>query len=308
MAMRKSWMVLLVPLVLFPIAAEQMGIDFYISYASRIIIFAIAATGLNLILGYGGMVALGHAAFLGIGSYTLVIMSEMGVNYAPTVWLIAMVSSAAAALVIGFVSLRTVGVYFIMITLAFAQMVYYIFVSLRQFGGEDGFNLYSRSIVPLIDTDDDFYFYYVVLALAAISLFLFSRIVGSHFGKALVGIRENESRMLALGYPVYRIKLAAFVLSGVLTGLAGVLLADLNQFASPGVMHWTQSAHLLIMVLVGGMGLLYGGVIGAAIILVFEEVLRNYTEFWHLPMGLLLLVILFMAPRGLASILNTRVE
>lgn len=292
----------LAALILFPLAAVWSGYDFYISYLRRVFIFALAATGLNLVLGYGGMIALGHAAFFGAGAYTVVMLAGAQVQSALVVWPAAVCLAAAVAFFVGAVSLRTRGVYFIMITLAFAQMVYYVFISLRQYGGEDGVNLAGRSWLPLVDSGDDIVFYYVVLALLVFVLWLFGRLVQSRFGMALKGIRENEIRMEALGYPVYRLKLAAFTLSGAIAGLAGALLADHNLFVSPGMMHWTQSANLLIMVLVGGMGLRYGGAAGAAVMLVLEEFLRQWTTYWHMPMGLLLLIVVFFAPQGLAGV------
>lgn len=293
---------ILLLLVLFPLVAPMLDLEFYVSYVRRVLIFALAATGLNLVLGYGGMVALGHAAFFGAGAYVVVILAGAGVQSALVAWPAAAAVAAVLALFVGAVSLRTRGVYFIMITLAFAQMIYYVFISLRQYGGEDGINLYERSTLPGLDLGTDITFYYVVLAVFAGLLFLFGRLVRSRFGMALTGIRENESRMEALGYPVYRLKLVAFVISGALAGLAGAMLADHNLFVSPGMMHWTQSANLLIMVLVGGMGLRYGGVVGAAVMLFLEEALRLWTEFWHLPLGLLLLLIVFFAPKGLAGL------
>ena len=191
-----------------------------------------------------------------------------------------------------------------MITLAFAQMLFYIFISLRQYGGEDGLNLPGPSTLPGLSLGDDVSFYYLVLALFTLLSWLFGRLVASRFGTALQGIRENESRMESLGYPVYRIKLAAFTLSGAAAGLAGALLANHNLFISPSLMHWTQSANLLIMVLVGGIGLRHGGVAGAVVMLTLEEVLRLWTEYWHLPLGVLLLGVVFGAPRGLVGLLG----
>src|SRR5690606_8891432 len=256
-------LLVVVLLALFPLVAPLFNLEFYVSYVRRVLIFALAATGLNLVLGYGGMVALGHAAFFGAGAYAVVILAGAGVQSAMVVWPAAAVLAAVLALLVGAVSLRTRGVYFIMITLAFAQMVYSIFISLRQYGGEDGISLYGRTRLPALDLSDDVTFYYVVLAVFVVLMVAFGRLVQSRFGAALIGIRENESRMEALGYPVYRLKLVAFVISGAMAGLAGAMLADHNLFVSPGMMHWTQSANLLIMVLVGGMGLRYGGVVGA---------------------------------------------
>ncbi|ANY14831.1 branched-chain amino acid ABC transporter permease [Bordetella pseudohinzii] len=295
-------LLLLAALLAFPLAAPALGLDFYISFVRRVLIYALAATSLNLVLGYGGMVALGHAAFFGAGAYAVGILGASGVTAALVAWPAAMLLAAALAWVIGAISLRTRGVYFIMITLAFAQMVYYIFISLRQYGGEDGLNLPGYSTLPGLDLANDAAFYYLVLAILVAVMFAFNRLVASRYGAALQGVRENESRMEALGYPVYRIKLTAFVLSGAAAGLAGALLANHNLFISPSLMHWTQSANLLIMVLVGGIGLRYGGVAGATVMLVLEEVLRQWTEYWHLPLGLLLLAVVLGAPRGLAGL------
>jgi len=303
--MRKSivgaWGLLLV-LAAFPFIAEAAGLDFYVSVVRRMLIYALAATSLNLILGYGGMVALGHAAFFGAGAYAVGILESYGIQAGLIVWPVAAVLAAILALLIGAVSLRTRGVYFIMITLAFAQMVYYIFISLRQYGGEDGLNLAGYSSLPGVDLADSNSFYYVVLGMFAVLMWAFGQLVNSRFGTALQGIRENESRMESLGYPVFRLKLTAFVISGAVAGLAGALLANHNLFISPSLMHWTQSANLLVMVLVGGIGLRYGGVVGAIVMLTLEEALRMWTEYWHLPLGILLLCVVFGAPRGIAGL------
>lgn len=296
----------LLALAVFPLVAPALGLDFYISFVRRVLIYALAATSLNLILGYGGMVALGHAAFFGAGAYAVGILAMNGVTSALVAWPAAALLAGLLAAATGAVSLRTRGVYFIMITLAFAQMLFYIFISLRQYGGEDGLNLPGHSVLPGLDLGHDVTFYYVVLALFAVLMALFGRLVESRFGKALQGVRENESRMESMGYPVYRLKLAAFVLSGAVAGLAGALLANHNLFVSPSLMHWTQSANLLIMVLVGGIGLRWGGVAGAVVMLVLEEVLRMWTEYWHLPLGLLLLCVVFGAPRGLMGLWPVR--
>jgi branched-chain amino acid transport system permease protein len=303
----KIWTALgLLALAAFPLVAPALGLDFYISFVRRVLIYALAATSLNLILGYGGMVALGHAAFFGAGAYAVGILSMHGLGSALVAWPAAALLAALLAAATGAISLRTRGVYFIMITLAFAQMLFYIFISLRQYGGEDGLNLPGHSTLPGLDLGQDVVFYYVVLVLFALLMWLFGRLVDSRFGKALQGVRENGSRMESLGYPVYRIQLAAFMLSGAVAGLAGALLANHNLFISPSLMHWTQSANLLIMVLVGGLGLRWGGVAGAVTLLVLEEVLRMWTEYWHLPLGLLLLCVVFGAPRGLMGLWPSR--
>lgn len=294
----------LVLLLVFPLVAPALNLDFYVSFVRRVLIFALAATSLNFILGYGGMVALGHAAFFGAGAYVVAILSVQGIAQALIAWPAAMIVAGVLACVIGAISLRTRGVYFIMITLAFAQMVFYLFISLRQYGGEDGINLSGPTVLPGLNLADDRTFYYVVLVLVLICLWGLNRLIQARFGQALQGIRENEARMEALGYPVFRIKLLAFVIAGVMAGLAGALLASHNQFVSPSLMHWTASANLIIMVIVGGIGLRYGGLVGAAVMLWLEEVLRLYTDYWHLPLGVLLLVIVLFAPRGLAGLVQ----
>lgn len=292
-------------LVAFPLIAPALDLTFYVSFVRRVLIFALAASSLNLILGYGGMVALGHAAFFGAGAYVVAMLSVEGVSNALIAWPAAIGVTALLALLVGIVSLRTRGVYFIMITLAFAQMVYYIFISLRKYGGEDGVNLSAHSKLPWIDLAHDSIFYYFVLIVVLLSIWLINRLVQSKFGQALQGIRENESRMEALGYPVLRIKLLAFVIAAAFAALAGVLLANHNLFVSPSLMHWTESANLIIMVIVGGMGLRYGGLVGAAVMLTLEEFLRLYTDYWHMPLGVLLLVIVLLAPRGVSGFWNS---
>jgi len=294
-------------LIAFPVVAPALDLTFYVSFVRRVLIFALAASSLNLILGYGGMVALGHAAFFGAGAYVVAMLSVEGVSNALIAWPVAVMVTALLALFVGIVSLRTRGVYFIMITLAFAQMVYYIFISLRKYGGEDGVNLSSHSKLPWIDLADENSFYYFVLVVVLSSLWLINRFVQAWFGQALQGIRENEARMEAMGYPVFRIKLLAFVIAASFAALAGILLANHNLFVSPSLMHWTESANLIIMVIVGGMGLKYGGLVGAAVMLTLEEFLRLYTDYWHMPLGILLLAIVLLAPHGLAGLWNSAV-
>ena len=294
-------------LIIFPLIAPALDLTFYVSFVRRVLIFALAASSLNLILGYGGMVALGHAAFFGAGAYVLAMLSVEGFSNAFVVWPVALLVTALLALFVGVVSLRTRGVYFIMITLAFAQMVYYIFISLRKYGGEDGVNLAAHSKLPWLDLANDNMFYYFVLVVVLVSIWLMNRLTQARFGQALQGIRENESRMEAMGYPVFRIKLLAFVIAASFAGLAGILLANHNLYVSPGLMHWTESANLIIMVIVGGMGLRYGGLVGAAVMLTLEEFLRLYTDYWHMPLGVLVLAIVLLAPQGLAGLWNSTI-
>ncbi|MDX3893152.1 branched-chain amino acid ABC transporter permease [Pusillimonas sp.] len=296
------WIVaLLVALLAFPPVATWFGQEFYISFGSRLIIFALVASSLNLILGFGGMVSLGHAAFFGAGAYVVAILMYHDMPSAWLSWPAAVLVGAALAFLIGLVCLRTRGVYFIMITLAFAQMTYYIFVSLRSYGGDDGLALVQRSELG-VDLSSDTVFYYVCLALTVAVLFFMHRLINARFGRVLQGIRENETRMQAIGYPVFRFKLAAFVIAGAIAALGGALFANQNYMASPSQLHWMQSGTLMVMVLVGGLGYFFGGVIGAVTLLVLEEILMAYTTQWAFIMGFILLAIVLFLPNGLASL------
>lgn len=290
-------------LLAFPLVAQAHDQAFYISFASRVLIYALAATSLNLVLGFGGMISFGHAAFVGLGSYCVALLAGHGIHSAWLAWPAAVAASALFALAIGLVSLRTRGVYFIMITLAFAQMLYYLFVSLKTWGGDDGLPLAARSAFGFgIDLKDDVRFYYVVLTCLTLTLLLAGRLVQSRFGRVLQGIRENEKRMEAIGYPVFGYKLACFVIAGALAGLSGALLVNQTGLASPNQLYWTQSGMLLVMVVLGGVGGLYGGALGAALLLILEEVLAGSTHHAQLGVGLVLLAVVFLAPRGLSGL------
>ena len=300
------WLLLLAAAAL-PWIAGWLDQAYYIGFARRLMIFALAAVSLNFIMGYGGMVSLGHAAFFGMGAYTVAIAMSHGISSAWITWPLAIAVAAVMALVIGAISLRTRGVYFIMITLAFAQMVYYLAVGLKQYGGEDGLNLPGRSTVGFgVDLASEFTLYYVVLVLLAIVVVGVNRTLDARFGRVLLGIRENEIRMEAVGFPTFRYRLMAFAIAGGLAGLAGALLANHNLFVSPATLHWTQSATLVVMVLLGGIGFRYGGLLGAVALLLLEEVLAALTDYWHLPLGLILLAVVFFAPRGLAAVVARR--
>ena len=300
---RWSGLVLLA-LIALPFVANVFGEAFYIALATRILIFALAATSLNLILGFGGMVSFGHAAFLGVGAYTVVILSLMGVVDAWVAWPTAIVVAGLFALLIGAVSLRTQGVYFIMITLAFAQMMYYLVVSFKAYGGDDGMSLPARSRIGFLDMSNDTHFYYVTLLACVAFLVLIARVLNARFGHVLQAIRENEVRMQSLGYAVFRYKLCAFVMSGALAGLAGALLANQSGFVSPAMMQWSQSGMLMMMVILGGVGHLYGGVWGAIVFLLLEEILSHFTIHWQLGLGALLLMVVLLLPNGLTSALT----
>jgi branched-chain amino acid transport system permease protein len=294
-------------LAALPVLAALAGDTFYVGLATRILIFALAATSLNLILGFGGLVSFGHAAFVGVGAYTVAILMQAGVVSAWVAWPVAMLASAGMALLIGLVSLRTQGVYFIMITLAFAQMLYYLVISLKAYGGDDGLSLASRSSLGLgLDLGQDVHFYYVTLVLLVAVLVLMVRLLNARFGHVLQAIRENEVRMTALGFAVFRYKLVAFTVAGALAGLAGALLANQGSFVSPALMQWSQSGMLMIMVILGGVGHLYGGVLGAIVFLLLEEFLSHYTIHWQLGLGAVLLGVVLMAPNGLTSLVRRR--
>jgi branched-chain amino acid transport system permease protein len=290
--------------IAFPLVARPLEWDFYIGFASRIMIYALAATSLNLVLGYGGMVSFGHAAFVGAGAYTVAILMAEGVASAWIAWPLAVLLAGALAAAIGAVCLRTRGVYFIMITLAFAQMIYYVAVGMRAYGGEEGLNLATRSAVGFgLDLKNDVTFYYVVLAILAAALFALRRAMGARFGRVVVAIRENETRMEAIGFPTYRYKLVCFALGGAVAGLAGALLANHNSYVNPNLLYWPQSGSLMIMVILGGVGYLYGGLFGAVALLVLEELISGYTIHWQLGVGAVLLAIVLFAPQGLAGLL-----
>jgi len=294
--------------IAFPLVMHALDQQFYIGFGARVLVYAMAAASLNLVLGYGGMVSFGHAAFFGAGAYVTGILAVEGVRSAWIAWPAAAAVAALAALVIGAMSLRTRGVYFIMITLAFAQMMYYVFVSLKAYGGDDGLSMPGRSTLGLgLDPRNELTWYYVVLALLAAVLYLLHRVVRSRFGRVIEAIRENETRAAAIGYPVYGYKLACFVLSGAIAGLAGALIANQTSYVGPALLHWVQSGTLMIMVILGGVGRFWGGPVGAVVLLALEELfsgsslLGAYSLHWQLPVGIILLAVVLFAPWGIAG-------
>jgi len=295
----------LIALGLIPVFSEP----FYVRLASRIMIYALCAVSLDLILGYGGMVSFGHAAFLGVGAYTVGIMAHHGVDSAWIAWPSAVALSALVALAIGAVSIRTSGVYFIMITLAFAQMLFYFCSSLQGYGGDDGLALANRSSLgAVLDISGNTAFYYLVFAILAAVLYLGHRVVNSRFGMVIRGLRENERRMQSIGFPPFRYKLACFVLAGAIAGLAGALLANQNRYISPALLHWTRSGDILVMVILGGVGTLIGPVLGAAGLMLAEEILAEYTRHWMIVLGPLLIFVVLFLRGGLYSLLNRKDE
>jgi branched-chain amino acid transport system permease protein len=296
---------LLLALVLLPVYVELTGSRFLLTLFTRIIILAMAAVSLNLILGYGGMMSFGHAAYLGIGGYAVGILAFEGVSSGFVQWPVALLVSALFALLIGALSLRTRGVYFIMITLAFAQMTYYIVAGLARYGGDDGLTIQDRSkFFAPVNLSNKMQFYYVCLTLLFASIYLVWRIVNSRFGMVIQGARSNDTRMRAIGFPTYRYKLTCFVIAGTLCGLAGALLANHTDFVSPAMMYWTRSGDLIIMVVLGGMGSIFGPVFGAVALLILEDVLSGITEYWQIILGPLLLLVVLFGRGGIDGLLG----
>jgi branched-chain amino acid transport system permease protein len=295
---------LLLMLALLPVYAKFADDLFLLTLFTRIVILALAAVSLNLILGFGGMMSFGHAAYLGIGGYAVGMLAFEHVYSGFVQWPVALLASALFALVIGALSLRTRGVYFIMITLAFAQMAYYIIAGLSRYGGDDGLTIQKRSqFVSALNLTDNVQFYYVCLALLFVAIFLVWRIVNSRFGLVIRGARSNEARMRAIGFPTFRYKLTCFVIAGTLCGLAGALLANHTDFVSPAMLYWTRSGDLMIMVIFGGMGSVIGPVFGAVALLVLEEALSGITEYWQIILGPLLLLVVLFARGGIDGLL-----
>ena len=309
----------IIGLLLVPAYAIAVGNTFMLTLFTRIVILAIAATSLNLIMGYGGMVSFGHAAYLGIGGYVFGILSFEGIRSGFIQWPLALIISALFALVIGALSLRTRGVYFIMITLAFAQMVYYVGVSLSRYGADDGMTIYSRSqFGGLINLSNQTVFYYLCLTLLLGTVYLVWRLVNSRFGMVVQGARSNINRMRAIGFPTYRYQLTCFVIAGTICGLAGVLLANFTDFISPAMMHWTRSGDLIVMVVLGGMGTTFGPLIGSVAFLLLEEALPfvmaktidpffpgvRPSEYWQIVLGPLLLFVVLFARGGIDGFLR----
>jgi branched-chain amino acid transport system permease protein len=311
--MKKS-IFLLVIFSLFPLAMLALDQLFYVSFATRVLIYAMAATSLNLVLGYGGMISFGHAAFVGTGAYAASILIAEGVPSAWIGWPAAIAASGLVAWAIGAASLRTRGVYFIMITLAFAQMMFYLVNSMKAYGGDEGLTLPQRAS----NLGNEVAFYYVVLAFLLASIYCLKRLIDSRFGRVIVAIRENEARAAAVGVPVFRYQLACFVIAGAAAGLAGALLASHGKYVNPNVLHWSQSGTLMIMVILGGVGRLWGGAIGAAALLCLEHLIAehridwlaalapNYQQHANLGVGLVLLAIVLFAPQGIAGLFSRR--
>jgi branched-chain amino acid transport system permease protein len=311
---------LLLLLAAVPIYAAWTGNAFLVTLFTRIVILGMAATTLNLILGYGGMVSFGHAVYLGIGGYAVGILAFEGVTSGFVQWPLAIVVSALFALIVGALSLRTRGVYFIMITLAFAQLLYYFGVGLDRYGADDGLSIRQRSqFAGLLNLSDRALFYYLCLALLLVTIYLTWRLVNSRFGMVIQGSRSNDRRMRAIGFPTFRYRLTAFVIAGAICGLAGALLANHTGFISPATMHWTRSGDLIVMVVLGGMASSFGPLIGALVLLSLEEALPiviraaafplfgdaavRMAEYWQIVLGPLFLLVVLFARGGIDGLL-----
>jgi branched-chain amino acid transport system permease protein len=308
--------IMIVLLLGLPWLAHWLDEPYYVSLATRIAILALAGVGLNLALGLGGMVSFGHAAFFGIGGYVTGILASHAFNSEPIIsgfmgttqmliiWPLAMLIAAIVAVFIGLLSLRTSGVYFIMITLAFAQMIYYFSISWPTYGGEDGLPIYVRNGFPGINTLQPIQFFMICCTLLLITLWGVSRLQNSRFGNALQALRQNETRVTSIGINPLGIKLTAFVISATITALAGSLFADLNRFVSPTMFSWHTSGEIMIFVILGGLGRLYGPLAGAGLFILCEALLGGWTEYWQFFLGLLLLGVVLFARGGLIGVLS----
>jgi len=304
-----------------PLWAYIADEPFTITLMTRAAIFALAAVGLNIALGYGGLVSFGHAVFFGLGGYAMGILAHHAQSYTPilespfilngtksmpVIWLVAIVVSSLVAYVIGVLSLRTAGVYFIMITLAFGQMFFYFSISWPAYGGEDGLSIYVRNGFPGLNTLDPIQYYLICAAILALALFFAARLARSPFGLALNASRQVPQRVEAVGLDPKRLKLIAFVFSGAITGLAGALFADLNRFVSPSMFSWQTSGEIMIFIIIGGIGRLFGPVAGALVFVTLEHTLGELSVYWHIYLGILLLAIVLFGRGGLIGMICGR--
>ena len=293
------------------------GHAFYMDLATRLVILGIAAVSLNLILGYGGMVSFGHAAFIGLGAYAVGIPShhatwggfDLIASYNGLLHLALAVGVAALfALITGAISLRTKGVYFIMITMAFGQMAFFLFQSLDVYNGDDGLTIDVRSELPLINLDSPMQLYGLSYVSLVIAMLMVKVIVNSRFGMVLQGAKDNNERMVTLGYNTYFYRLTAYVISGAMCGYAGFLLGNFTTFISPDMMHWTRSGELMFMVILGGASTALGPILGSSVFILMEEVLSSFTIFWHLPFGLMLIGLMLFVRGGLMGLFKGKGE
>lgn len=311
----------LAALALVPLWAHFSGEPFTVTLATRAVILALAAVGLHIALGLGGLVSLGHAVFFGIGGYAMGILAHHAQTYTPlmewpfviegtksmpVIWLVAVVLSSVVAYFIGLLSLRTSGVYFIMITLAFGQMFFFFAISWSAYGGEDGLSIYVRNGFPGVNTLVPIQFYGLCFVILAAVMFFAARLQRSPFGLALNAARQVPDRVETVGLNPMRLRLVAFVLSGAITGLAGALFADLNRFVSPTMFSWQMSGELIIFIILGGLGRLYGPVVGAVVFVALEHILGDLSDYWHIYLGVLLLGVVLFARGGIIGMLLGR--
>ncbi|MEZ5537737.1 MAG: branched-chain amino acid ABC transporter permease [Thiolinea sp.] len=296
---------LLLLLAIAPFIFQLIDQPFYLDLLSRALILAIAALSLNLILGFGGMVSLGHAAYIGIGAYSVGIASYY--DYYDG-WLhiaLALGVSAVFALITGAISLRTKGVYFIMITMAFSQMVYFTFLSLEEYGADDGLVIYQRSEFPAwLSMESNTQLYYWIFGLLLLTLFFIHRLVHSRFGKVIIGSKFNETRMQSLGFNTYRYRLSCYVISAMICSLAGVLMGNFTGFISPDMIGWARSGELIFMVIIGGVSTLFGPLAGTLVFVLLEEFLSKLTVYWHLIFGVMLVLLVLYGKGGLDGLLK----
>ncbi|MDR3396651.1 MAG: branched-chain amino acid ABC transporter permease [Pandoraea sp.] len=297
-------LLLLALLALVPLYATFAQQPFYLTLFGRIVVFAIAAVSLDLILGYGGMVSFGHALYLGLGAYVVGILSYHGVDNGFVHLGVTLLLCAIVGAVTGLLSLRTTGIAFIMITLAFAQMFYFLAVSLKQYGGDDGLPVSAGSRFGSVSLDDPAVLYYAAFAVLCLCVWGGRRMVDARFGMVIRGSRQNDRRMRALGYPTLRYKLVAYIISAMACGVAGMLYANLTHFVSPAYMAWTASGELIVMVVLGGLGSFFGPVLGSAAMLLIEEWLKGMTEHWMIIFGPLIVVAVLVSRRGLYGLLG----
>lgn len=296
-------LILFLLLAITPPVLEAMGQGFFASVVTRMMIYAIAALSLDLILGYGALVSFGHAAFLGIGAYAVLVLNSMGITEIALQFAAAALAAAVFAAITGTIALRTRGVYFIMITLAFGQMLYFFLISLSVFGGDDGASLPARSTIAGQGwLDHDLALFYLVLGILVLCFWGLSRLTASRFGRVLVGTREDGLRMQAIGFRILPYQLTAYVISAVICSVAGVLLANQLEYVSPQLASWQRSGELIIMVVLGGIGSLTGAVAGALFTIGLEEGMARLSEHWKLYFGLLLLAVVLFSPGGLATL------
>lgn len=291
-----------------PVAATVLDEPYYINLFARLMIWAIAAISLNLILGYGGMISFGHAVYLGIGAYAVGICSYYGVDSFYVQLPVALGAALLISALFGAISLRTRGIFFIMITMALSQMIYFLSISIDEYGSDDGLIIYNRSELGLnvVDFDNPIHLYYIIFAVLIACLAFVRRLTQSRFGYVIRGAKSNEQRMEVIGFSTYRYRLVCFIIAGMICALAGVLSANVEKFVSPDVMHWTRSGELIFMVVLGGMASVLGPLTGALVFWLLSEFLARLTEHWHIIFGPILLCVVLFSPRGIDGLLELR--